>query len=65
MKCTSRIPAANRIGSLKSICRLDFSAEQREGRANLARATATAMGAVACPFSAQQVMQKVHSLTDN
>jgi len=25
----------------------------------------TAMGAAACPFSAQQVMQKVHRLTDN
>jgi hypothetical protein len=27
--------------------------------------TANAMGAPACPFSAQQVMQKVHRLTDN
>jgi hypothetical protein len=30
-----------------------------------ALATANAMGAAACPFSAQQVMPKVHRLTDN
>ena len=45
-----------------------FSAERRPRRANtqtLPCTTANAMGAVACPFSAQQVMQKVHRLTDN
>jgi hypothetical protein len=35
------------------------------GARTLPIATTTAMGALVCPFSAQQVMQKVHRLTDN
>jgi hypothetical protein len=65
MKCANRIPAANRIGSLKSIRRLDFPQNGARGAQTSALAAASAMGAAACPFSAQQVMQKVHRLTDN